>query len=298
MRSAVPPAPPLPASTPPSPTAERAAAKPVFGARDLDTESKSVPVGDKRAVSDLGAVVPPRLDTSSPVTTKADLLPHERLPDPGFGRASSPSKPDGASTGILPSTPGARMTPAGSPQAGGAPGQLNGNHFGAGSSSPTQAQEARPNPTSDMSAKASSATPATPAANPSAVPAMPANAPASGVSSVNGAAPSAIKAAEPVAAKSAAMPEVSPSPTSSAAVSKPLSGETPVARPSPAVSATVAPARPANASGPTSASQRTMEETVVELLRPLLRQWLDANMPRILEKTLKAELADEAKKKD
>ena len=34
------------------------------------------------------------------------------------------------------------------------------------------------------------------------------------------------------------------------------------------------------------ASQRTMEETVAEMLRPMLREWLDANMPRILEKTL------------
>ena len=36
---------------------------------------------------------------------------------------------------------------------------------------------------------------------------------------------------------------------------------------------------------------RTMEDTVSELLRPMLRNWLDDNMPRILEKTLKMELA-------
>ncbi len=36
---------------------------------------------------------------------------------------------------------------------------------------------------------------------------------------------------------------------------------------------------------------RTMEDTVSELLRPMLRNWLDDNMPRILEKTLKLELA-------
>ena len=33
-----------------------------------------------------------------------------------------------------------------------------------------------------------------------------------------------------------------------------------------------------------------MDETVVELLRPLLRDWLDANMPRLIEPALKAEI--------
>ena len=31
---------------------------------------------------------------------------------------------------------------------------------------------------------------------------------------------------------------------------------------------------------------RTMEDTVAEMLRPMLREWLDANMPRIVEKAL------------
>ena len=33
-----------------------------------------------------------------------------------------------------------------------------------------------------------------------------------------------------------------------------------------------------------------MDDTVVELLRPLLRDWLDTNMPRLIEPALKAEL--------
>ncbi len=41
---------------------------------------------------------------------------------------------------------------------------------------------------------------------------------------------------------------------------------------------------------------RSMEDTVAELLRPMLRQWLDANMPRIVEKALRVELAASAKK--
>ncbi|MDX2289805.1 MAG: DUF2497 domain-containing protein [Hyphomicrobiaceae bacterium] len=42
---------------------------------------------------------------------------------------------------------------------------------------------------------------------------------------------------------------------------------------------------------------RTMEDTVAELLRPMLREWLDANMPRIVEKALRVELAESVRKK-
>lgn len=41
-----------------------------------------------------------------------------------------------------------------------------------------------------------------------------------------------------------------------------------------------------------------MEDVVVELLRPLIREWLDANLPRLLEPALKAELAAREKAKD
>lgn len=41
---------------------------------------------------------------------------------------------------------------------------------------------------------------------------------------------------------------------------------------------------------------RTLEDTVAELLRPMLRDWLDANMPRIVEKALRVELATSAKR--
>jgi cell pole-organizing protein PopZ len=39
---------------------------------------------------------------------------------------------------------------------------------------------------------------------------------------------------------------------------------------------------------------RTLEDTVAEMLRPMLKQWLDTNMPRIVEKALKGEIADGA----
>ena len=70
--------------------------------------------------------------------------------------------------------------------------------------------------------------------------------------------------------------------------------------PAPSVAA-LAPTPPAplgsTATLPSAQPIRTMEDTVAELLRPMLRQWLDANMPRIVEKALRVELAESAKKK-
>jgi len=59
--------------------------------------------------------------------------------------------------------------------------------------------------------------------------------------------------------------------------------------------ATVAPPSPAPVAqavaAETAGAPRTLEDTVSELLRPMLRQWLDQNMPRVLEKALRSELA-------
>jgi cell pole-organizing protein PopZ len=44
------------------------------------------------------------------------------------------------------------------------------------------------------------------------------------------------------------------------------------------------------------ATGRTLEDTVADLLRPMLRDWLDANMPRIVEKALRVELAANAQR--
>jgi len=40
---------------------------------------------------------------------------------------------------------------------------------------------------------------------------------------------------------------------------------------------------------------KTLEDTVVDLLRPMLRTWLDENMPRIVEKALRVELSEQLK---
>lgn len=43
---------------------------------------------------------------------------------------------------------------------------------------------------------------------------------------------------------------------------------------------------------------RTLEDTVAELLRPMLREWLDSNLPRIVEKAIRVEMAARAKPQD
>ena len=63
--------------------------------------------------------------------------------------------------------------------------------------------------------------------------------------------------------------------------------------------------RPAKAAGPADLvpaaaavnGVRTLEDTVVDLLRPMIRQWLDDNMPRMVEKALRIELAQSLKDK-
>lgn len=43
--------------------------------------------------------------------------------------------------------------------------------------------------------------------------------------------------------------------------------------------------------GPPRAGARTLEDVVSDLLRPMLQRWLDDNLPRLVEATVRAELA-------
>ena len=43
--------------------------------------------------------------------------------------------------------------------------------------------------------------------------------------------------------------------------------------------------------GPTRPGGRTLEDVVSDLLRPMLQRWLDDNLPRLVETTVRAELA-------
>ncbi len=68
----------------------------------------------------------------------------------------------------------------------------------------------------------------------------------------------------------------------------------PAPAPKPAAPTTAAPSAPqvvtSVAKSDAAAGTKSMDETVVELLRPLLREWLNTNMPRLIEPALKAEL--------
>ncbi|MEZ5910493.1 MAG: DUF2497 domain-containing protein [Hyphomicrobiaceae bacterium] len=59
----------------------------------------------------------------------------------------------------------------------------------------------------------------------------------------------------------------------------------------PATSVAAPAAAPLEAAQPAEATVKTLEDTVAELLRPMLRSWLDQNMPRIVEKAMRAEAA-------
>jgi cell pole-organizing protein PopZ len=98
-------------------------------------------------------------------------------------------------------------------------------------------------------------------------------------------------AAKPVSAKTGGQPVTAPDAVSAAAAA--------VARKVAAtIPATAVPSRPFGASraaaGAAGEATRTLEDTVAELLRPMLRQWLETNMPRIVEKALRVEIADSA----
>jgi cell pole-organizing protein PopZ len=98
-------------------------------------------------------------------------------------------------------------------------------------------------------------------------------------------------AAKSTTAKTAAQPAAPPDAVSmaAAAVARKVAATMPaqpvLSRPLGAARAGATPGEPT----------RTLEDMVAELLRPMLRQWLDTNMPRIVEKALRVEVADSAK---
>lgn len=59
-----------------------------------------------------------------------------------------------------------------------------------------------------------------------------------------------------------------------------------------ALSAVVQPVEaPAAASAPAAGGSRTLDDVVTEALRPLLKQWLDANLPPLVEAMVAKEIA-------
>ena len=104
--------------------------------------------------------------------------------------------------------------------------------------------------------------------------------------------PAPAPAPKPAAAAPASTPAPAPAPKPAAAA--PAPAPKPAATPPPAAkTAAPAPAQAIPAPKPAATAPvgvKSMDETVVELLRPLLRDWLNANMPRLIEPALKAEL--------
>lgn len=93
------------------------------------------------------------------------------------------------------------------------------------------------------------------------------------------------------AAVDSALAVLAATPTAEASVDKPVA-EAKADRPqaAPEVSPKSAP-ETAKAAAPEAATSRTLEDAVADLLRPMLSDWLDANLPRIVEKALRDELA-------
>jgi cell pole-organizing protein PopZ len=299
------------ASAPSTPaSASAAAASPVSlePAAKTPTQTATAPVA-AAPVSAPVTIPAAALATASAANGKPSPLP----------AAGSMSKPEPAAD--KPAAPGAaQQTPAPKAAANGATNGLTGSAaaFGAAAAPIVDAKPATVAAGASPSATASAATTAAkpamsaPVAASTSVPkplagdGQPApiagkNATASGIISTG---PSS---ADPMPAASAAKPPVSPavpaSPPKSASVpvSVPVPSPVPVVEPpvamsKPAVLDKSPAARPTQtgelvASPPPIGGVRTLDDTIIELLRPMIRQWLDDNMPRMVEKALRVELA-------
>ena len=99
-----------------------------------------------------------------------------------------------------------------------------------------------------------------------------------------------VKAAAPLTPGKAAAPPPADEAAVAKAVANAVAHNEPA--PKPIVAEPMAPAAtPAPAASLSPAPVRTLEDTVSDLLRPVLRQWLDEHMPRIFERVLREELA-------
>lgn len=98
--------------------------------------------------------------------------------------------------------------------------------------------------------------------------------------------------AEPAPAAATAIPMAAAEPTvdALAMLSAAMASKPSAIAPTPQTAAAAAEGKGASADAETT-PERTLEDTVAELLRPMLRQWLSDNMPRIVEKALRIELA-------
>ncbi len=327
------PAVPAPAPPPPhltvkpffSPTARDA---PAAAAETPTTVAPAVTAPDRPGSGSLGAFVPTRPDAQSPPPPPSlpdFVLPPERRAvnsavaeaNPSLnGRGDQSASPQNAqappqAAGGQPSPSSDHLSPVDQPAAT-VPAQAELPRIGEAvphtqvlaspAARPESNGAARIDPTAAKSSQPSVELPATPTTATTANGSVGARSAAASPQSSNGAAKDDMVITGPPIAqhRPPATPVLNPS------IPSPSSGPAPAAQ----ISARVSPAPSAQApvaqhvapasrpvAGSPGAPVRTMEDTVVELLRPMLRQWLDANMPRIVEKALRVELSEDGKKK-
>ncbi len=292
------------------------------------TATASAPGGDGLAqrtmpASDFGMFVPRRLEEALAQGDRGDqsvgkpfvaeprqAAPSAGVPAPGPTQvpAASPTSGQPASrlaadiAALAPKPlkqPGDVLPPTGgpSPVASGAPGPggLNGTPAPKPSAAPAAPEFAVVRPAPQPVTPPVAATPA-----PSQPPA-PAPVAAEPVKPVASEAAKPIAAAKPAAAAPAAVPSAPvPAPTAASAAAVASKAVVTLAGVAEAMKAAPAggPATPAatDLTPVKDAPVKTLEDAVVDLLRPMLRNWLDENMPRIVEKALRIEVAEQLKR--
>lgn len=85
------------------------------------------------------------------------------------------------------------------------------------------------------------------------------------------------------------VPQMAPAPVSAASSSSPLLSEAASTLVSKAFDGLIA--RTSAAPRPVAAQVRSLEDVVVEALRPMLEQWINDNLPTLVERLVKAEIS-------
>ncbi len=321
-------APPAPAldQRPPQP-AERAPIQPFFPpqSRDPLPSSRSMPVAfaplpGEPPKSDLGAFVPGRSDgglmeringsASSAMRSPVAAPAPAPAPSAAFEALTAPAKAETAAAKPVEPKPAsvtatekpAMMTtaaPAAVPHA--APAQAAAAALAMAAAKPAERPEIAPVAPKAMesapavAAKSAFQEPKSEPPKTEAVTAEPVKADAPKVEPAK-AEPMKAEAAKPAPIETApAAPPVSPivppPQRRVVTVDSTIPGTAVTVTPKPAATAPVV---AQSAMPPAAEPVRSMEDTVAELLRPMLRQWLDQNMPRVVEKALRVELAASA----
>ena len=290
------------------PEAARPAVKPFFPPQTRETEPAPAPMpypgqangaSATRGLNDLGAVVPGRADMQraapapKPMPDRISAEAPARAPQPSPAAHQTIDPPAAATPSAqskdLAGLNGYRPLPQPQPVA---TEPLAATPVTAKAAAPV----VEPAPRVTQAAALAITAPIASAAMPEA-PAQQAAAPAPRAEPLT---PPATSAFDPPA--KAAPVASTPASAEAPVAAKPEPAAAPVAAPMPSTSKPSSPiaAQPEAALAAPEAlgeTVRTMEDTVAELLRPMLRQWLDTNMPRIVEKALRVEMAASLKPK-